>query len=162
LIALFWQSQSGKPNSKGISLRASVAASWSISSCPDRPSGAGQNLYTGGLPRALADFNQASELDPKYAYSALWLDMAAKRSGLPSRLAEATAQIDMTKWPGPVIRLFLGQITPAAVLAAADNPNPETQKGQVCEANFFSGDLALQRGASAHASPSKPAKGARR
>jgi lipoprotein NlpI len=32
------------------------------------------------------------------------------------------------------------------VLAAADDPNPITKQGQVCEANFFSGELALLQG----------------
>jgi lipoprotein NlpI len=103
-------------------------------------------LYSGALPKALADFNQASELDPKYAYAALWVDIVSKRSNLPSRLADAAKQIDMTKWPAPVIRLYLSQSTLAAVLAAADNPDANIQKGQVCEANFFSGELALQGG----------------
>jgi tetratricopeptide (TPR) repeat protein len=57
------------------------------------------NLFAGALPKALADFNQASELNPKYAYVAPWLDIANKRSNLPSRLSEARNQIDMTKWP---------------------------------------------------------------
>ena len=106
----------------------------------------GVYLYSGALSKALADFNQASELDPKYAYAALWVDIVSKRSNLPSRLADAAKQIDMTKWPAPVIRLYLGQLTLEAVLAAADDPDAKTKKGQVCEANFFGGELALQRG----------------
>jgi lipoprotein NlpI len=104
------------------------------------------NLFIGALPKALADLNQASELGPKHAYAALWLDIATKRSDLPSRLPEAMKQIDMAKWPAPVIRLYLGQLTSEAVLAAAVDPNSETQKGQVCEANFYTGELALQHG----------------
>jgi lipoprotein NlpI len=100
------------------------------------------NLYAGALPNAVADFNQASSLDPRNAYPALWLDIANKRSSLPSRLADAVAQIDMTRWPAPVIRLYLGQMTPEAVLAAADNANA----GQICEANFYTGELELQQG----------------
>jgi lipoprotein NlpI len=56
-------------------------------------------------------------------------------------------KIDMTKWPAPLIRLFLRQITPAAALAAADDADLNKKKGQVCEANFFSGELAMQQGA---------------
>jgi len=104
------------------------------------------NFYAGSLPQAFADISQASELDPKYAYYALWLDILSKRSNAVTRLPQAISQIDMTKWPGPVIRLFLGQTTAAAVLAAADDPDANTKKGQVCEANFYSGELALQRG----------------
>jgi lipoprotein NlpI len=103
--------------------------------------------YVGSLPKALADLNQASELNPKGAYTALWLDIVNKRSNLASRLQRAVAQIDMTHWPAPVIRLFLGQMTPAAVLAAADDPNPDTKKSHVCEAHFYSGELALRRDA---------------
>jgi tetratricopeptide (TPR) repeat protein len=51
------------------------------------------NLFNGALPKALADLNQASELDPKFAYAALWLDIANRRSNLPSRLPEAIKQI---------------------------------------------------------------------
>ena len=103
-------------------------------------------LYAGALAKALADFSQSSELDPKNGYSALWLDIIGKRSNLPSRLQQATEKIDMTKWPAPLIHVFLGQLTPEALLAAADNHDPKTKKGQVCEAIFYSGELALQQG----------------
>jgi lipoprotein NlpI len=101
-------------------------------------------FYSGNPDKALADINQASELDPKDALYALWVDIVNKRSNLRSRLAEATAQLDMTKWPAPVIRLFLGQMTPGAVLAAAEDA--DVSRRRVCEANFFVGELALQQG----------------
>ena len=104
------------------------------------------NLYAGALPKALADLDQATAVHPKYAYAALWLDIVAQRSNVSSRLSQATAALDMTKWPAPVIRMFLGQMTPAAVLAAADDPDATKKRGQVCEANFFSGELALRLG----------------
>jgi lipoprotein NlpI len=104
------------------------------------------NLYGGKPDKALADINQASELDPKDAFSALMVDLVNKRSNLPSRLAQAMTQIDMTKWPAPVIRLFLGQLTPGAVLAAAEDPDADTKRRRLCEANFFIGELALQQG----------------
>ena len=68
------------------------------------------NLYAGALPKALEDFDQASTLDPNDAYATLWRRIVATRSNLPSRLPQAVARIDMTKWPAPVIRLFLGQL----------------------------------------------------
>jgi hypothetical protein len=105
------------------------------------------NLYSGALPKALADLNQATALDPKNAYAALWLDIAGQRSHVPSRLAQEVSAIDMTAWPAPVVRMFLGQMTPDAVMAAAEDPDATKKKGQVCEANFYSGELALQRDA---------------
>jgi lipoprotein NlpI len=104
------------------------------------------NLYAGSSAMALADLTQAGTLDPKSAFTALWLDIARKHSDLPSQLAEAAKQIDMTKWPAPVIRLYLGQLTPESVLGEADDPDPKTKNEQVCEANFFSGERALQHG----------------
>jgi lipoprotein NlpI len=108
-------------------------------------------LYSGTPAKALADVRQASELDQKYPYYALWVDIIGQRNNLPSRLSQLISKIDMTAWPAPVIRMFLGQMTPAAVLAAADDPDAYKKKGQVCEANFFSGELALMQGTKAEA-----------
>jgi tetratricopeptide (TPR) repeat protein len=108
-------------------------------------------LYAGVLPEALADLNQASTLDPKYAYAALWVDIVGQRSKIPSRLSQAISTIDMTVWPAPVIRMFLGQMTPAAVLAAADDPDATKKIGHVCEAYFYSGEMALRTGKKAEA-----------
>src|ERR1700722_10619627 len=104
------------------------------------------NLYAGSLPKALADLNQYSGFDPHDPYGALWLEIVNLRSNLPSGLQEMVPQIDMTSWPAPVIRLFLGQSTPEAVLTAADHPGSYVKAAQVCEANFFSGELALSKG----------------
>jgi lipoprotein NlpI len=104
-------------------------------------------LYSSNADKALADLTQASKLDPKDPYDALWVDILEQRTKAPSRLFEASSQINMTTWPAPVIRMFLGQITPAALLAAADNADAKNRAGQVCEANFYSGEWALRTGA---------------
>jgi lipoprotein NlpI len=104
-------------------------------------------LYAGAPARALADLDLATEFAPRAHYPALWLDIISKRSNLPSRLLQAIKKLDMVKWPAPLIRLFLGQLTAEAVLVAADNPNAGIKNRQVCEANFYSAELALQDGA---------------
>lgn len=104
------------------------------------------NFYAGALQKAAADLSQASKLDPEYAFYALWIDIIEKRGNMASRLPQTISHISMAKWPAPVIRLFLGQTTPAAVLAAADDSDANTTRGQVCEANFYSGEFALQKG----------------
>jgi lipoprotein NlpI len=53
----------------------------------------------------------------------------------------------MPTWPAPVVRLFLGYLSPAETLAAAEDKDPNIKQGQVCEANFYSGKLALLKGA---------------
>jgi tetratricopeptide (TPR) repeat protein len=105
------------------------------------------HLSAGSAQTALTDLNQASVLEPKNAYVALWLHIAAQRANSPSRLADAVAQIDLARWPGPIVRAYLGQLTTEALLAAAGDPDPRVAKSQVCEANFYSGELALLRGA---------------
>jgi lipoprotein NlpI len=101
---------------------------------------------SGSFSKSLTDLDQAIRLDPKSAYSVLWRELVAKRSDQPSQLAEAATQLDMTKWPAPIINLFLGTMTPEQVLRAADDSDAKKRKGQVCEANFYTAELALQRG----------------
>jgi lipoprotein NlpI len=101
-------------------------------------------FFIGGrVADAEADFRKASELNPTDAYAALWLDLAARRNKAPSRLAEAAKQLDMTAWPAPIVRQFLGELNAAQTLSAAADSDPKTTQGQTCEANFYSGELAL-------------------
>ena len=103
-------------------------------------------FLTGSFEKALADFSQASAIVPDNAYVALWLDIAARRGNVSGRLAQASSQIDMKVWPAPVIKLLTDQMTPAAVLAAADDPDATKKRGQVCEVNFYSAELSLAKG----------------
>jgi lipoprotein NlpI len=96
--------------------------------------------------KSLADLDQSVQLNPKYAYPALWHEIVARRGDRPSQLSEAVKQLDMTKWPAPIVNLFLGTMTPEQVLSAADDPNPAKKKAQVCEANFYIAERALQSG----------------
>jgi lipoprotein NlpI len=52
-----------------------------------------------------------------------------------------------------VVRLFLGELRPTEALAAADDKDPKTKQAQVCEANFYSGELALLKGTKDEAIP---------
>jgi|RhiMethySRZTD1v2_1073278.scaffolds.fasta_scaffold33586_4 tetratricopeptide (TPR) repeat protein len=103
------------------------------------------NLYSGSAPKALADLRQAHELHAVQPYTALWLDIVSKRANLASPLAQAIENVDMTQWPAPVVRMFLGELTAEAVLAAANHPQAQVRSEQVCEANFYIGALALQQ-----------------
>jgi lipoprotein NlpI len=97
----------------------------------------------GRTPDAEADFKKAAELDPKDAYAAIWLDLAARRNNAASRLREQSAQLDMTAWPAPVLREFLGESNAAQTLASAHDNDPKINRGRSCEANFYSGEFAL-------------------
>jgi lipoprotein NlpI len=97
----------------------------------------------GRTPDAAADFRKAAELNPKDAYAALWRDLAERRNNAPGHLAEAEKQLDMTVWPAPVIRHFLGEFSTEQTLSAASDNDPKTKLAQTCEANFYGGELAL-------------------
>jgi len=92
---------------------------------------------------AEADFRKANKLDAKNAYATLWLELAERRNKAPSHLAQTARQLDMTAWPAPVIRQFLGELNSAQTLAAADDGDPKTRQGQACEAAFYGGEWAL-------------------
>jgi lipoprotein NlpI len=110
-------------------------------------------LYRGSLARAESDLKQANDLDPKNAYYALWLDIIERRNGLPSRLSEIAAAVDATAWPAPVLRFVRGELDAAGLTAAAADPDPARNRGQLCEANFYSGELALLQARKAEATP---------
>lgn len=92
---------------------------------------------------AIADFKKAAELNPKDAYAALWRELAERRTNMPGHLAEAAKQLDMTVWPAPVIREYLGERNAEQTLGAAADADPRVKAAQTCEANFYSGALAL-------------------
>ena len=97
----------------------------------------------GRNPDAAADFRKAAELNPKNAYAALWRELAERRNNTPSHLAEAAKQLDMTAWPAPVTRLFLGESNAEQAFAAAFDTDSKIRQAQTCEANFYSGEFAL-------------------
>ena len=94
---------------------------------------------------AEADFKKARELNPKDAYAALWQDLAEYRNNNPGHLNEAAKQLDMTAWPAPLVRQFLGQSNAAQTLAAAYDRDPKTSVGQTCEADYYGGEFELSK-----------------
>ena len=79
--------------------------------------------------------------------TALWIDILARRNNSPSELAATAVQFDMSRWPAPIVRLYLGQATLDQVLTAAADGEGKTKTEQLCAAYFFSGELALSQGA---------------
>jgi lipoprotein NlpI len=101
------------------------------------------NFYLGRFAAAGEDFRQGAASDP---YIAIWRHLARARSGQadPRELALNTVvKYDRAVWPGPVIALFLGQMGPAQVLAAAAAGDAKKQREQGCEASFYLGEHAV-------------------
>jgi lipoprotein NlpI len=99
----------------------------------------------GNAPRALADLTEATEINPKDAYGQIWLDISVSATERRSRLAQSVSSLDMNRWPAPIVRLFLGQLTPAAALQAADDLNGKKKAEQACEATFYAGEFLLRQ-----------------
>src|SRR3569833_509986 len=97
------------------------------------------SFQAGLLEQSQADFSRLSEMDPRDADAARWMDLVRRRAGLASELAGKAEQLDMSKWPAPIVRLFLGQETVEAVLAAADNGSLATRGTRCCVVCVFVG-----------------------
>jgi tetratricopeptide (TPR) repeat protein len=105
-------------------------------------------LIQNRLTEAIADFEHtifASPSSSAASNAALWLDVASKRQGFDDAylLAQVASVADLSKWPGPVLKLDLGQLTAADLMAAALNGDARVQSRQVCDANYFTGEAAL-------------------
>ena len=101
------------------------------------------NIYTGHFSDAQQDLSQNLQLDPTDPYSIMWLYLSRTKAGTDGKgeLKANAAGLDLSKWPGPVIQLYLGQSTPEDVLRAAGSDS-----GQKCEYNFYVGEYRVLRG----------------
>jgi len=100
------------------------------------------------LTAAITDFEHAISAAPSSrtaVFAALMLQVTMKRLGRDDaqQLATVAAAADLSKWPGPVLKLNLGQMTADQVMVAAAHADADLLKWQVCEANYFTGEDAL-------------------
>lgn len=104
-------------------------------------------FFQSNLNAAIADFEAAISAAPSSntaVYAALMLHLVMKRQGQDdaAQLARVAAAADLSKWPGPVLKLYLGKVTTEDVAKAA-NSDIAMRKWRVCEANYFTGEDAL-------------------
>jgi len=102
----------------------------------------------GQFAEAAQDAELTGRLSPAWLYGILWRYIANAKSGTakPDVLLPYSAKIDVSKWPGPVLALYMGaltagQVSDAAVKAGGAKSGP----GYVCEAAFYIGELRLLR-----------------
>jgi lipoprotein NlpI len=108
----------------------------------------------GRFPDAVAAFAQLVQQRPTAPYSVLWLALAQARAGLDykSELTQNAARLDLGKWPGPLVKLYLDQAPLREVVdaAAADR---DTLKNRMCEADFYNAEWNLLKGDKGTARP---------
>lgn len=101
-------------------------------------------LYSANLAQAQQDLSRAVQLYPSDSYNVIWLYLSRAKAAnhvengpAEEELAKNAAKLNLGKWPGPVVQLFLGKNTKEAVLQAASDIDPVKKMGQECEANFY-------------------------
>jgi tetratricopeptide (TPR) repeat protein len=126
---------------------------------PDNPtaygSRGGRELYEGHRAEAAADFEQANRLNPSNAYAVLWLHLARAKAGTDdaAEFSRNLAKVDRGTWPGPILSLYRGEVTPEQTRAAITADDPERRRNQECDADFFIGEYDLLRNDAAAAQP---------
>jgi lipoprotein NlpI len=101
------------------------------------------NFYLGRFAASGEDFRPGAASDP---YIAIWRYLARARSGQADtrELALNTiVKLDRAVWPGPVIALYLGQMEPAQVVAAAATGDAKKRREQGCEVSFYLAEHAV-------------------
>jgi lipoprotein NlpI len=101
-----------------------------------------------GLARyaeASADFKRAVDLAPSWHYAALLRHISLARAGAQSvdELAHNASELDLSKWPGPIVKLYMGRLSPDEVRQAAGQGNSSEQNYKACEADFYLGEWHL-------------------
>jgi lipoprotein NlpI len=111
-------------------------------------------FYLGRFEDAEKDFRAASNFQPTNTYHALWLDLAEahQQKDGHAELRKRAAKLNLDMWPGPLVRLYLGEYASEKVMEATRAGDEKTQRDQLCEANFYLGESALLTGKTTEAS----------
>ena len=106
-----------------------------------------RRFYVGQFKEAERDFAKGVWLEPLNAYGVIWLYLSRARAPGGKPDAEAlradTAKMDPNKWPGPVVSMYLGKLTPETLRDTAHSNDQKTDRKHRCEANFYIGELRL-------------------
>ncbi len=99
------------------------------------------------MPGAIADLKQAADDQPRDQYAPLWLFLAQNAAGQDARaeLARRAPQIDVTRWPGPLVEVFLGT-RPADRIELPPHDTDWERARDKCELEYYRGELALTHG----------------
>ncbi len=103
--------------------------------------------FQGEFALAARDFAQTRQIGKPDAYVAIWSYLARTRNGESGRseFEQDVRALPNDVWPAPVLRAYLDQIGPAALLAAAAHSDARTQAEQLCEANYYLGQWHVIR-----------------
>jgi len=100
---------------------------------------------------AAADGDLQREKGPYDGYYFIWLYLVEAHLGKDAleKLRRRAADLDLGKWPGPIVRAVLGEISPAQVMPPGEPVEwsaLDRKKAAECELSFYLGEQALLRG----------------
>ncbi len=105
-------------------------------------------FYQARFPEAVPDLDRSVATDPDDRYAVIWLYLAQSRAGRDGRadLQRNAARFDLDEWPGPVIRMFLGELEPQTVYDMGKVNQTREDKERRAEAWFYVGQHHLIAG----------------
>jgi lipoprotein NlpI len=111
-------------------------------------------LCTGRYREAATALAPAVRLAPENAYGVLLLHLARRGAGEEdtAELRANASKIDRTAWPGPLVQLYCGELTPDEAFAAARR-SETTARERRGETAFYLGERTLLAGDIATATP---------
>ncbi|MBL6749848.1 MAG: tetratricopeptide repeat protein [Nevskia sp.] len=101
------------------------------------------NSQSDSLLASLGEAGSSAETDKQYRL--IWRYVARARSGADGRteLQSGAESLHPEYWPYPIIAFFLGKTTQDQLMAAAKDPDPQQQRGHLCEAAAWLGESRL-------------------
>jgi PQQ-dependent catabolism-associated CXXCW motif protein len=98
-------------------------------------------LYSDAADQAVNDLQKALKVQPNTPVFTMWLHLARLRSGQDDaeELTANAKELDRTRWPWPIIGLFLGTGTPEAVMSTVESADASVRQARACQAAFFVG-----------------------
>lgn len=105
------------------------------------------HFFSGRFNKASFDYRRSLGLEPSDQFSAIWLYLARSRAGGNGRsdLVSQSKDWNLVKWPGPVVSLYLDQISASELIEIAHGRTRKEQKEIVSEAYFYGGEYHLLR-----------------
>jgi lipoprotein NlpI len=112
------------------------------------------HICVGRYGEATETLAQAVRLSPGNGYGVLLLHLARLGAGEDdvAELRANASQVDRDDWPGPLVQLYCGELTPNEAFAAAQR-NKMTTRERRGETAFYLGERALLAGDTASAKP---------
>jgi lipoprotein NlpI len=92
----------------------------------------------GDFADAAADFKAVISVKPDYQYPLLWLAITQFKLAKPDAvtLVHGAAALDLSEWPGPIVKFYTGGATRQDIDAAVRS-DAQNMAGRQCEADFY-------------------------